>query len=82
MKKFLICIIVLVLFGCSTNTETQGEIKQKPLKDKHDVVYFDNKDYDKVFGVEIEGHQYIIFSGYYKGNIIHAEHCPCHNKIE
>ena len=27
--------------------------------------------------VEIKGHIYLIFDGYHKGNIIHAEHCPC-----
>nr|DAE45059.1 MAG TPA: TRAF PROTEIN, TRAO PROTEIN, TRAN ADHESION, BACTERIAL SECRETION.5A [Caudoviricetes sp.] len=27
--------------------------------------------------VEVEGHKYIIYSGYYKGNIIHSESCPC-----
>jgi hypothetical protein len=30
--------------------------------------------------VEIEGHLYVIYSGTYKGGIIHAEHCPCKNK--
>lgn len=27
--------------------------------------------------VEVKGHEYIIFDGYYKGNIIHSESCPC-----
>ena len=34
---------------------------------------------DIVKEVEIKGHIYLIFDGYYKGNIIHAEHCPCKN---
>ena len=25
----------------------------------------------------IRGHEYIIFYGIYKGNIIHSESCPC-----
>ena len=25
----------------------------------------------------IKGHEYIIFEGVYKGNIIHSESCPC-----
>lgn len=25
----------------------------------------------------IRGHEYIIFKGYYSGNIIHSESCPC-----
>ena len=31
----------------------------------------------KVEEVEIKGHLDLIFDGHYKGNIIHAEHCPC-----
>ena len=31
----------------------------------------------QVYSIEIEGHQYIIFNGSYKGNIIHSESCPC-----
>ena len=27
--------------------------------------------------VEVKGHEYIIFDGYCKGNIIHSEICPC-----
>ena len=27
--------------------------------------------------VSIKGHEYIIFDGFYKGNIIHSESCPC-----
>ena len=27
--------------------------------------------------VEVKGHEYIIFEGCYKGNIIHSESCPC-----
>lgn len=34
---------------------------------------------DVVKEVEIKGHIYLIFDGCYKGNIIHAEHCPCKN---
>ena len=33
-----------------------------------------------IYGVEIEGHQYIIYDEYHEGNIIHAAHCPCHDK--
>lgn len=45
MKKFLICLIVLVLFGCTKNTETQGEIKQKPVEDKHITEYYNDINY-------------------------------------
>ena len=78
MKKFFICLIVLVLFGCSKNIE---ETKQKPVEDKCYTPYYKGMDL-LIFGVEIEGHQYIIYNGYREGNIIHAAHCPCHDKIK
>lgn len=68
MKKFLICVLVLVLFGCSKNTK---EVEQKSK------TYYNNYD-TFIQELEIEGHKYIIYSGYHAGNIIHAEHCPCH----
>ena len=84
MKKFLISLTALVLFGCTTNTENaeNTEIKQKPVEDKCYKTYFDDYSGNKIFGIEIEGHQYIIYDGYYAGNIIHAEHCTCHDTIK
>lgn len=79
MKKFLICLTALVLFGCTENTETQGEIKQKPVEDKCYTQYYET-DNTIIYSVKIEGHQYIIYDGNHSGNIIHAAHCPCHDK--
>lgn len=81
MKKFLICLTALVLFGCTTNTETQGEIKQKPVENKCYTPYYKKNDMI-IYGVEIEGHQYIIYDEFHEGNIIHAAHCPCHDKTK
>ena len=32
---------------------------------------------DEIYIVEIEGHKYVIYDGYYQGGIVHAESCPC-----
>ena len=37
---------------------------------------------DIVRTVEVKGHEYIIFDGCYKGNIIHSESCPCKGGAE
>lgn len=85
MKKFLICLtltclVALLLFlGILKLQKNKEEIKQTSVKDTPYKTYF-KEDSNTILGVEIEGHQYIIFDGLYKGNIIHAEHCPCHDK--
>lgn len=59
--KYLIIGVVLAFAGCE---------------------YGERKSYvstvsTEVYSIEIEGHQYIIFDGAYKGGIIHSESCPC-----
>ena len=31
----------------------------------------------RMYSIEIEGHDYIVFDGYRKGGITHSESCPC-----
>ena len=61
MKYMIICA-ALVFAGC-------GEV----ALDKPNIATFTYE----VRTVEVEGHKYIIYSGYRKGNIIHSESCPC-----
>ncbi len=35
---------------------------------------------DKVYTVIVDGHKYVIFEGYCKGGIVHAESCTCNGK--
>ena len=35
---------------------------------------------DDVYVVEVEGHKYVIYHGFYAGGIVHAESCPCRLK--
>lgn len=63
MKKILLLFAICTMCGCET----------PQVKDSQIV----SSGGDIVKEVEIKGHIYLIFDGYYKGNIIHAEHCPC-----
>ena len=60
--KYIIAAAALVLAGCD---EPQGAEKHI-----NTATYI-------VRTVEVKGHEYIIFDGCYKGNIIHSESCPC-----
>lgn len=63
MKKILLLFAICTVCSCDT----------PQVKDSQIV----SSGGDIVKEVEIKGHIYLIFYGYYKGNIIHAEHCPC-----
>ena len=79
MKKILICLVAFGLFGCSENTRQEMKQRQEQEAKYKTKTCYSSGDI-RVLDVEIEGHQYIIFDGYYSGNIIHAAHCPCHDK--
>ena len=70
MKKILFCLIALLTMSCACNSDTHN-----PKLNVAPVSYGSDIDI-----VEIEGHLYVIYSGTYKGGIIHAEHCPCKMK--
>jgi hypothetical protein len=72
MKKFLILLAAICCCGCSS-VETKATSTTDTTKIKY---YLDNVA-ACIYSVEIEDHLYIIYSGTYKGGIIHAEHCPC-----
>lgn len=75
MKKILILLVAICLCGCnSTDVRESVTYDEVPLK-----IYVDDAT-KTIYTVEIEGHIYVVFSGHYKGGIIHAEHCPCKNK--
>ena len=75
MKKILILLATICLYGCG-NTGITKEEQTQNLNEKY---YYKDGD-DRLFTVEIEGHLYIVYKGFYKGGITHAEHCPCKNK--
>ncbi len=65
MKKILLLFAICTVCGCES-----PQVKEKQTVSK-------TRWEDKVHEVEVKGHIYLIFNGYNKGNIIHAEHCPC-----
>ena len=76
MKKILLLLFAICTI-CSC-TSTDAEIKA--LQEKVDSVSIsrtNNRIYSNIKEVVVKGHVYLIFDGYYSGNIIHAEHCPC-----
>lgn len=77
MKKILILLATICLYGCGNTGITKEE--QHNLYNLNEKVYYRDSD-DLLLTVEIEGHLYLIFKGFEKGGITHAEHCPCKNK--
>lgn len=75
MKKILLLFAICTICSCAGTEAEKKELYEKIDSIKNiranDRVYYCIKE------VEVKGHIYIIFDGYYGGNIIHAEHCPC-----
>lgn len=65
MKKLLLLTSVLLVAGC-------GEYKEPETRFGYGA--------NEVFVVNVKGHDYVIFDGYNKGGIVHAESCPCKQK--
>ena len=77
MKKILLLFVIWAICSC---TSTDAEIKALQEKvDSVEISRTNDRIYSSIKEVEVKGHVYLIFDGYYSGNIIHAEHCPCKN---
>lgn len=62
MKYIIVAAAALVLAGCDEPPGVENHIDSFSCT---------------VRTVEVKGHEYIIFDGGNKGNIIHSESCPC-----
>ena len=73
MKKkiYLLLLAFPLIVGCG-----KSNINYKRNKESHKDVGFS----DEVYIVEVDSHKYVIFNGYYKGGIVHAESCRCKEK--
>ena len=71
--RFIIVIVfALCLAGCGVNDDSiyvQSNVSNER--------YFKRSSSAIIYSISIEGHEYIVFDGAYKGNIIHSESCPC-----
>lgn len=74
MKKILILLAAICYCGCSTDAAVEEPTQTINMK------FYYRDATTLLYTAEIEGHLYVIFSGTYKGGIIHAEHCPCKMK--
>lgn len=61
MKKILAILLMLAALLASCDNG-----REKTTKGRYSI-YVDT----------IRGHEYVIMQGYYSGNIIHSESCPC-----
>ena len=60
--KHLIIAAAIFVAGCDEPPGAEKQIQ---------TIYY------TVRTVEVKGHEYIIFDGTCKGNMIHSESCPC-----
>lgn len=65
----LIIASALLLLGCEEHSDSASTQPNRKVLG----MFFDAC----IYSFEIEGHEYIIFSGNRKGGIIHSESCPC-----
>ena len=63
----------LCLAGCGVKDDSASD----PSKEK----YFKRSASVCIYSIEIEGHEYIVFDGAYKGGIVHSESCPCRKGV-
>ena len=62
----LVITSALLLAGCEEYEKVQANRK-----------YYNTTIGVRIYSIEIEGHDYIVFNGYRKGGITHSESCPC-----
>lgn len=62
----LVIASALFLEGCEKYEQVQSNRK-----------YYYTTTGVRIYSIEIEGHEYIVFDDYCKGGITHSESCPC-----
>lgn len=71
--RFIIVIVFALCFaGCGVNDDSASG--QTNVSNER---YFKRSSSAIIYSISIEGHEYIVFDGAYKGSIIHSESCPC-----
>lgn len=62
MNKLLLILATFLVISCDED-----------IKPDSDFTHGSNE----VFVVNVKGHDYVIYDGFHKGGIVHAESCPC-----
>ena len=74
----LVITSALCLAGCDGYGHEQFQTQQFKLRGE----YYNLTIGVRIYSIEIEGHEYILFNGYRKGGIIHSESCPCRKEAK
>ena len=69
----LIIAFALCPAGCEEYEYEQFQTQQFKTK----VKYYNPTIGVRIYSIEIEGHDYILFNSYRKGGIVHSASCPC-----
>lgn len=69
----LVIASALCLAGCDRHGYEQFQTQQFKSKGE----YYNPTIGVRIYSIEIEGHEYILFDGYREGGITHSESCPC-----
>lgn len=69
----LVIASALYLEGCGVNFDHAPATSREELLQR--------TPYTDVYTIELEGHKYIIFSGFRQGGITHSESCPCKKEV-
>jgi len=71
MKKFLILILTIVMFGCSNNVQQSDE-------QNFDTIRYKISGSISVYELTIDGCSYMIYDGFKQGGITHKANCLNH----
>ena len=76
-KVALVAASALFLAGCGADEDSQSTRTVESSISESSIRYFVRSYSTEIYSISIEGHEYIVFEGAYKGNIIHSGGCPC-----
>ena len=68
MKKIILLLGVLMLFGCHQHQNEPGIGKKERITVK--------RGWSEIYTVNIKGHEYVVYEGWKQGGIVHSESCP------
>jgi len=71
MKKFLILILTMIIFGCSNNVQQSDE-------QNFDIIRYDVGGSINIYEITIDGCSYMAYEGFKKGGITHKANCSNH----
>lgn len=74
-QKLFNCALVITSALCLAGCYEYEQVNSKKK-------YYNTTTGVRIYSIEIEGHEYILFNGYRKGGITHSESCPCRKEAK